>query len=99
MVFLGGGNDIVTDRGQGLKLSIGPTAGTDSLFNFASDLSSGIIDLLGGIGGYTSASHAFAALKSDGHGGALLPLGPAGSLDIVGVSSKQLLNTHNFQIG
>jgi Ca2+-binding RTX toxin-like protein len=99
MVFLGGGNNIVTDSGQGLKLNIGPTAGTDSLAHFASDLSTGVIDLLGGIGGYTSASQAYAALQSDGHGGTLLPLGPAASLDILGVAGKQLVQTNNFHIG
>jgi hypothetical protein len=98
MVFLGGGNDIVTDRGQGLELNIGPTAGTDSLANFASDLKSGVIDLLGGIGGYTSASQAYAALQSDGHGGALLPLGNGESLDILGVSPGHL-RANNFHIG
>jgi hypothetical protein len=98
LVFLGGSQDIVTDTGQGLKLNIGPTAGNDSLVNFASDLSSGIIDLLGGIGGYTSASQAYAALQNDGHGGALLPFGHASSLDIVGVKTSQL-SPNSFHIG
>jgi hypothetical protein len=98
LVFLGGSQDIVTDVGQGLKLNIGPTAGNDSLANFASDLSSGIIDLLGGIGGYTSASQAYAALQNDGHGGALLRFGLAESLDIVGVRPSQL-SANNIHIG
>jgi hypothetical protein len=98
LVFLGGSPDIVTDTGQGLRLNIGPTAGNDSLVNFASDLSSGIIDLLGGIGGYTAASQAYAPLQNDGHGGALLPFGHASSLDIVGVKTSQL-SANNIHIG
>jgi hypothetical protein len=98
LVFLGGGPEIVTDKSHGLKLNIGPTAGNDSLANFVSDLSSGVIDLLGGIGGYTSPSQAYAALQNDGRGGSLLRFGPASSLDIVGVTKSQL-SVSNFLIG
>jgi hypothetical protein len=98
MVFLGGGNDTVTDLGQGLVLKLGPTSGKDVLANFGADLTHGVIDLLGGIGGFTSASQAYAALKSDGHGGSLLQLGHAMSLDITGVAPTQLHAT-NFMIG
>jgi Ca2+-binding RTX toxin-like protein len=98
MVFLGGGNYPVTDLGQGLTLKLGPTSGNDVLANFGADLAQGKIDLLGGIGGFTSASQAYAALKSDGHGGSLLALGHAMSLDITGVTPTQL-NESNFMIG
>jgi hypothetical protein len=98
MVFLSSGNDIVTDTGQGLTLNIGPTAGNDVLANFGTDLTHGVIDLLGGIGGYTTAQQAYASLQPDKHGGSLLSLGHAASLDITGVAPSQLLVT-DFKIG
>jgi hypothetical protein len=57
-----------------------------------------LIDLIGGLGGYTSAAAAAAALTPDGHGGALLSLGATGSIDFTGVSPSQL-HASNFQIG
>ncbi len=97
MVFLGG-SDSVTDMGQGLTLKVAPPVGHDILANFGADLAHGVIDLLGRAGGYTSASQAFAALRSDGHGGSLLALGHAASLDILGVTTSHL-HTTNFAIG
>jgi hypothetical protein len=98
MVALGSGSYLVIDEGRGLELNIGPTAGQDLLANFASDLSAGAIDLLGGVGGYTTAMQAYDALRSDGHGGAYLPLGHSASLDIADVTAKQL-SASNFHIG
>jgi len=98
MVFLSSGNDTVTDTGQGMALNIGPTAGNDVLANFGADLTHGVIDLLGGIGGYTTAQQAYNSLQPDQHGGALLSLGHAASLDITGVAASQL-GVSNFHIG
>jgi hypothetical protein len=98
MVLLGSGSYLVTDAGHGLELNIGPTAGQDVLANFHSDLTAGVIDLLGGVGGYSSAMQAYDALRSDGHGGVYLPLGHSASLDIAGVTANQL-HASNFHIG
>jgi large repetitive protein len=98
MVFLGSRSATVTDMGHGLQLEIGLGAGSDTLANFATDLSSGVIELLGGIGGYSSATQTYQALQSDGHGGSLLPLGHRASLDILDVAVKQL-GASNFHIG
>lgn len=98
MVFLGAGNDTVIDQGQSLQLTIGPNAGNDVVANFAADLAHGVIDLVGGVGGYSSAAQAYAALTSDGHGGVILPLGHAAQLDITGVAANQL-SAGNFHIG
>jgi hypothetical protein len=97
MVFIGTGNATVNDSSIGLTLKIGPTAGTDILAHFASDLS-GVVDLIGGIGGFRTAAAAVSALKSDGHGGALLSFGHGSSLDFAGVAPSQL-HAANFQIG
>jgi hypothetical protein len=97
MVFIGTGNATVTDFSTGLDLKIGPTAGADVLAHFASD-PNGIVDLIGGIGGFQTAAAALTALKSDGHGGSLLSFGAGSSLDFSGVAASQL-HASNFQIG
>jgi hypothetical protein len=58
----------------------------------------GVVDLAGGVGGYTDTAGVLSALKEDGHGGTLLPLGGSSCLDFVGVAPSQL-HTANFQIG
>jgi hypothetical protein len=97
MVFLGSGNDTVNDFSTSLNLHIGPKAGNDVLSNFASD-PSGVVDLTGGIGGFTSVAAVRSALTGDGHGGTLLSFGHGSSLDFAGVASSQL-HASNFQIG
>lgn len=112
-VFLSPSRATINDFSTDLTLKIGPTAGKDTLTNFASD-PGGVVDLLGGIGGYTSVPEVLSALKSDGHGGTLLSFesshrhgaghpsmrgpGHAGSLDFVGMAPSQL-HASNFQIG
>jgi hypothetical protein len=92
------GNATVNDYSTGLDLKIGPTAGNDILSNFASD-PSGVVDLIGGIGGFTTTSQVLSALKSDGHGGTLLSFGNgnSSSLDFTGIPPS-LLHASNFQI-
>jgi hypothetical protein len=97
IVFLSPSNARVTDSSTDLTLKIGPTAGKDVLSNFASD-PGGVVDLLGGIGGYTSVPQVLSALKSDGEGGTLLPFGHGSSLDFAGVSPSQL-HASIFEIG
>ena len=79
MVFIGAGKATVNDFSTGLDLKIGPTAGVDVLAHFASD-QSGVIDLVGGLGGFTTTAAVLTALKSDGHGGRCCRSAPAARL-------------------
>ena len=95
MVFLDGANASISDHGSGLRIAVAH-GGADVISNFAADPSA-VVDLVGGLGGYASAAQAVAALTPDGHGGSLLALGNAGSIDFAGVSLGQL-HASNFQI-
>jgi hypothetical protein len=97
MVFVGGGNVAVDDLAAGLKLSIGPTIGQAVISGFASDPNS-VVDLTGGLGGFTDTTMVLSALKSDGQGGTLLSFGKGHFLDFVGVMPEQL-HAANFHIG
>jgi hypothetical protein len=98
ILFMGSSNSTINDFSTGLVMKIGPTAGKDILSNFASD-PSGVVDLIGGLGGFTTTAAVVGALKSDGHGGTLLSFGKgSGPLDFVGVPSSAL-HASNFQIG
>jgi hypothetical protein len=96
MVFLNNTNAVINDQASGLHVSIAG-GGTDVVQNFAADPSM-VVDLIGGVGGYTSAAQALAALQPDLHGGAMLSFGSSGSIDFVGVAPSQL-HAANFQIG
>jgi hypothetical protein len=98
IVFIGSGDSIVVDASTGTHLNIGPAAGTDILLDFGRDLTTGVIDLIGGIGGFSTTAAALAALKSDGAGGTLLSFGPGSSLDIANVLPSAL-TAANFKIG
>ena len=69
-----------------------------SISGFGSDLTYGVIDLLNGVGGYTTPGQAFAALTPDGSGGSKLSLGSDGSIDILNVAPTAL-HAGNFHIG
>jgi hypothetical protein len=56
------------------------------------------IDLLGGTGGFKSASAAFHALRPDGNGGSFLSLGANGSIDLENVAVSSL-SAADFKIG
>jgi Ca2+-binding RTX toxin-like protein len=88
----------VADTGGGLRIELGSNAETLSLTGFGTTDTSGIIDLLNGVGGYTSASAALGALHSDGHNGTLLSLGSTGSIDFANTARSQL-RAANFAIG
>ena len=60
--------------------------------------STAVIDLLGGLGGYTSVSKVLSAIKTDHAGGALLPLGSGHSIDFTGVAPAEL-HAANFLVG
>jgi hypothetical protein len=84
IMFIRGGTDNITDNSQDSSFKIGPEGGVVNLNNFLSDRH-GVIDLTGGVGGYSRVSTVLSALQSDGHGGVLLSLGASGHIDFVGV--------------
>ncbi|MBV8442981.1 MAG: heparin lyase I family protein, partial [Hyphomicrobiales bacterium] len=90
-------DDVLHDSGTGAKVSIGSNVGALEIYNFGAD-PSGVINLLNGVGGYTSPSQAFSALTSDGSGGSLLSLGTNGSIDFLSLAPSALQLT-NFKIG
>ena len=97
MVFLHSTNATIMDAGQGAVIEIAG-GGTDVIQGAGSD-SSLLVDLTGGLGGYTSAASVIAALTPDGNGGALLSFGAShGSLDFAGVAPS-MLHASNFQVG
>ena len=98
-VFIGPGGGKVTDHGTGTVIGVGPTAsGLESIYGFSADVATGVIDLLGDVGGITTPQEAYAALTSDGHGGSKLVLSGGPTLDISGVTPA-MLSAANFKIG
>ena len=96
-VVYAGLNDTLTDGGSSTLFNIKGNVGALSIAGFGAD-PTGVIDLLGGEGGYTTAGKAFAALTTDGSGGSLLSLGADGSIDLLG-APKSSLHVTNFKIG
>jgi hypothetical protein len=96
MVFIGTQNAAINSFSTGLNLKLGPTAGYDVVSNF--DSPSSTVDLIGGIGGFTTTAAVLSALKSDGHGGTQLSFGPGSSLELAGTAPSQL-HASNFEIG
>jgi hypothetical protein len=95
-VFINGGTDTITDSpGQfdKLTLHVGSGGGVIGITNFSA--SNGVVDLVPSLG-LTSSAAAAAALKSDGHGGSLLPFA-GGSIDFQGVALGSL-HASNFHI-
>jgi hypothetical protein len=98
-IVYAGMNDAITDGGSSSTFKIkNANMGSLAISGFGSDLTHGIIDLLGGVGGYGTAAAAYNALTSDGSGGSLLSLGVDGSIDIKGVA-KSSMSASNFKIG
>jgi hypothetical protein len=94
-VVYAGLNDAITDSGSSTTFKINSNVGNLAISGFDT---TGIIDLLNGAGGYTTASQAFAALTSDGAGGSKLSLGTDGSIDFAHVAPSSL-HASNFKIG
>jgi hypothetical protein len=90
-------NDAINDGGSSTNFKINSNVGNLAISGFGAD-PTGIIDLLSGAGGYTSASQAFASLTSDGAGGSKLSLGTDGSIDFAHVAPSSL-HASNFKIG
>ena len=97
-IVYAGLNDTLADGGSGSLFKIAGSMGALNVSGFGADTASGVFDLLGGEGAYTTAGAAYAALTSDGHGGSLLSFGTNGSLDIAGVA-KSSLSAADFKIG
>lgn len=99
IAFLGGSgnavNATINDKSQGLTVYV-LNGGVDKISGLATDTTA-VIDLLGGVGGYTSASQMLSAITSDNAGGALLPLGNGQSIDIIGVAPTSL-RAANFAV-
>jgi hypothetical protein len=88
-------NDAITDKGASTEFKIGSNVGALKISDFGSD-PTGLVDLIGGVGGYTTAGQAYAALTSDGSGGSLLSLAATsdGSIDFLGVAPSALHATN-----
>ncbi len=97
MVFLAGSNASIDDLSQGMTLALSGQLGDVVLTDFAKD-PMGVIDLMGGLGGFTTPQDVLPALHSDGHGGTLLSLGGSSSLDFANMAPAQLTANH-FAIG
>jgi hypothetical protein len=97
MVFLSGMNSNIDDLSQGMRLVLGGSPGNVTLSDFAQD-QTGVVDLRGDLGGFTTPQEVVSALTCDGHGGWLLSFGAAGSLDFVNTPASHLTASH-FAIG
>jgi hypothetical protein len=97
-VVTAGLNDFLTDRSAGgTYIDVKANVGTLKIADLAAD-ATGVIDLLNGVGGYKSPAQAFAALTSDGAGGAKLSLGASGAIDFLSEPPSSLSAAH-FKIG
>ena len=99
VAFLGGSgptNATITDASSGLTVYV-LNAGTDVFNGFGND-PAGVVDLLGGVGGYTSIAAVLRSLTTDGNGGTKLPLGGSQSIDFANTPLGKLTAV-NFRIG
>ncbi|MGC1411472.1 MAG: hypothetical protein WA864_21300 [Acetobacteraceae bacterium] len=97
VAFVHSGADTITDNSKGLEVKIGSQGGVVTLSNFPAD-KHGVVDLVGGVGGYHTAKAVVAALQSDGQGGTMLSLGASGHLDFANTAMASLTASH-FAIG
>jgi len=100
MVFLDAGTASIDDLSSATTVVAGPSAGSASILDFARDAGF-VLDLTGGVGGFTTSAGVVSALQSDGHGGMqlLLGSGPGASLiDFVNTQASVLTSAH-FRIG
>jgi hypothetical protein len=97
VAFVHGGTDTITDNSKGLEVKIGSQGGGVTLNNFLAD-KHGVVDLVGGVGGYKTAKAIVAALQSDGNGGTILSLGASGHIDFANTAVASLTASH-FAIG
>jgi len=99
VAFLGGtGNTVnatINDQSHGLNVFV-QNAGVDKISGLAADPTA-VVDLLGGVGGYTSVTQVLKALTTDHAGGTLLPLGGGRSIDFTGIAPTSL-HAANFKV-
>lgn len=89
----------VTDTGSGVVVGFGPTSASVALHNLAHDPGF-VLDLTGGVGGYSSVWAVLAALRSDGAGGSMLDISAAQGIAIDFVAMpKASLTAGHFRIG
>jgi len=100
MVFLDAGTASIDDLSSATTVVAGPASGSANILDFARDAGF-VLDLTGGVGGFTTAAGVVSALQSDGHGGTqlLLGSGPGASvIDWVNAQDSALTSGH-FRIG
>lgn len=96
MVFIGAGHSVVADSSSGARVVVNSNSGSSSFIGFATDAKS-VLDLQGGVGGYTTAASVVDALRSDGNGGTQLMLGSSStspSIDFLKTSILELTVDH-----
>jgi hypothetical protein len=92
MVTVGRAGGSLTDQSSGTEVKIGSASGSLSLTGITADKGF-LLDLLGGVGGYTTYAALAKAFVSDGHGGTALPLGMgagAATIDFVNTPKTAL---------
>jgi hypothetical protein len=87
--LLAANNDTLTDQATGTLFEVGTGVSTLKNQDFGAD-TTGVIDLLNGVGGYATSAAAYAALTSDGAGGSQLSLGGGAPIDFVATTKNQL---------
>ena len=101
MVFLDAGTAAsIDDLSSATTVVAGPGSGSASILDVARDAGF-VLDLTGGVGGFTSAAGVASAFQSDGHGGMQLLLGSgpgAAVIDFVSTQASVLSSAH-FRIG
>ena len=99
VAFLGGtGNSVnatIIDQSHGITVFV-LNGGIDKISGLATDTTA-VIDLLGGLGGYTNVTQVLNALVTDNAGGTLLPLGHGQSIDFTGIAPSSL-HAANFKV-
>lgn len=100
VAFLGSGgnaaNAKVVDHAQGLAVFV-LSGGHDTIKGLGTDHAA-VVDLLGGIGGYSNVTQVLNALTPDNHGGTLLSLGGGQSIHFKDVAPAGL-HAANFKVG
>jgi hypothetical protein len=92
-----GADSAVVDHGTSLEIVVSAGCGTVTVDDAAADPHI-LIDLKGGVGGFTTAAGVLAALLSDGAGGSLLSLGSGAEVHFVS-AAPSLFSAANFKLG
>jgi hypothetical protein len=82
----------IADQSCGMTLVLGPDYASVQLSGLAQD-PAWKLDLVGGVGGFTSVAAAIAAFHADGQGGAVLNL-PGANIDLAGIAPAAVTAGH-----